>query len=235
LKIFNKQIFNKQSFKENELYFKISSKEYERLKKMTLMERDLKKKGYRNIAGIDEAGRGPLAGPVVAAICLLNENYFIEDLNDSKKLSLKKREKVYENLKKNKDIAYSLAVVNSNTIDEINILQATFLAMRLALKNLFKKVDFFLIDGIYTPVLKIPHRGIKKGDSLSVSIAAASVIAKCERDKIMREYHEIWPWYGFLDNKGYGTKKHIKAIYENGVCDIHRKSFEPVKSYLKSR
>lgn len=200
---------------------------------MTLIERDLQKKGYRNIAGIDEAGRGPLAGPVVAAVCLLNGNYFIEDLNDSKKLSLKKREKVYENLKKKGDIIYSLAVVNSKTIDRINILQATFLAMRLALKKLFKKVDFFLIDGIHTPFLKIPNRGIKKGDSLSVSIAAASVIAKCERDKIMREYHEIWPEYGFLENKGYGTKKHIEAIYEHGICDIHRKSFEPVKSYLK--
>jgi len=209
----------------------ISKEEEYRLHSMFLLEKDLIKQGYQKIAGIDEAGRGPLAGPVVAACCILND-FLIEGIDDSKKLNFKKREIIYEKLKK-KNVIYSFAVVDQKVIDEINILNATLLAMKKAEETLVEEPDFILVDGLFTPKFKIPTKGIKQGDKISLSIAAASIIAKCERDKIMIKYHEIWPEYGFLEHKGYGTKKHIAAIKKHGPCEIHRTSFEPIKSILQ--
>ncbi|KPK33164.1 MAG: hypothetical protein AMS24_01975 [Chlamydiae bacterium SM23_39] len=209
----------------------ISKEEFCRLNSMFLLEKDLLKKGYKKIAGIDEAGRGPLAGPVVAACCILND-FLIEGLNDSKKLDFKKRNEVYEKLKKTK-AKFSFAVIDSEVIDKINILNATILAMEQAKKQLSEEPDFILVDGLSIPNFKIPTKGIKEGDKISLSIAAASIIAKCERDAIMIKYNNIWPKYGFLDNKGYGTKKHMEAIKRYGPCKIHRTSFEPVKSMVK--
>ena len=200
---------------------------------MSSYENALKEKGFKIIAGVDEAGRGPLAGPVVAAACIFLSDLFLPNLNDSKKVTPKKREELYHYLVNSKEIVFSVGIVDSKTIDEINILQATFKAMQRAVWSLSKKPEYLLIDGNQLPSFPVPAKGIIKGDSLSISIAAASIIAKQTRDNIMAGYHNKWPEYNFLGHKGYGTKKHLEALQKHGPSEIHRKSFAPVKSLVR--
>lgn len=186
--------------------------------------------GYQRIAGIDEAGRGPLAGPVVAAACVLPEGLFFPGIDDSKKLSSAKRFTLFQEIISSPGVDYGLGVVGADLVDEINILQATLMAMLMAINRLSFPPDFLLVDGPYLPETPIPGKGIIHGDRLSQSIAAASILAKCTRDQIMDQAHETWPLYGFIKHKGYGTKAHCQAIAEHGPCPIHRMSFEPMKS-----
>lgn len=211
----------------------LDNKEIERLKNMSLFEERLRKRGYSIIAGVDEAGRGPLAGPVVACACILPDKALIEHVNDSKKLTKEKREVLFNKLTTNKDVFYGIGIVDQKRIDEINIFQASLEAMVIAINNLPKKADFLLFDGKFSPTVSIPNQSIVKGDSLSISIAAASIIAKYTRDAIMEEYHTKYPEYGFSSHKGYGTKKHLDAIEKHGPCEIHRKTFDPIKSMLE--
>lgn len=191
-------------------------------------ENQLRAEGYPTIAGIDEAGRGPLAGPVSAAAVVLPKNYTHSVLNDSKQLSQKNREILYDEIINDKRIRWASAMVDAEKIDEINILQATYLAMRLSFEQLKPRPKIALIDG--KPVKHFPgkHRALVKGDSLSLSIAAASIIAKVERDRLMIAYDEEYPGYGFARHKGYGTEIHRAALMELGPCPIHRRSFAPV-------
>ena len=179
------------------------------------------------IAGVDEAGRGPLAGPVVAAAVILPKDHTIEGLIDSKKLSAKKREKLYNEIIKVSD--YGIGIVSQRTIDKINILQATFKAMRSAILNLDQKPDKTLIDGYGFPDQNIKNEGIIGGDNLIKSISAASIIAKVTRDRIMMNIDKIFPEYGFAQHKGYGTKMHMKTLNVHKASPVHRKSFGPVK------
>lgn len=188
-----------------------------------------KKKGYKIVCGVDEAGRGPLAGPVFAAAVVLPENFSVDELDDSKKLSEKKREILYEKIKKQAQ-DYSIAFATEKEIDKVNILNATFLAMKRAVSGLRLKVDMALIDGNKVPDLNIDTQAIVKGDSLSASIAAASILAKVERDRLMKKLSIKYPEYGFDKHKGYGTKIHFECIKKYGVCEIHRKSF--LKKFL---
>ena len=206
--------------------------ELSRLKKLCIFEEKARLNGYRIIAGIDEAGRGPLAGPVVAAACILPEGMMIEGVNDSKQLLPPKRRELYELIISQKDILYAIGIVDIDVIDTINILQATFLAMKEADKALSVTPDCLLIDGSFFPSFDIPTEAIVQGDGLSQSIAAASIIAKEIRDQLMRDYHQQWPMYGFAKHKGYATKEHMQAIKDHGPSPIHRKSFEPIKSLL---
>jgi ribonuclease HII len=183
--------------------------------------------GYSLIAGVDEAGRGPLAGPVVAAAVILPEDIALDGVKDSKKMSEGAREKAFPLIER-VAIDFSLSVVNPKEIDRINILQASRKAMKQAVLTLDPPPDYLLIDGTYPINLSIPQRCIKKGDELSLSISAASVIAKVYRDRIMHSYHELYPRYGFSSNKGYGTPKHIEAITRYGPCFIHRLTFRGV-------
>lgn len=177
------------------------------------------------VCGIDEAGRGPLAGPVVAGACILPADCQILYLNDSKKLSEKRREALFEEIKE-KAVAFSVGIVSPAVIDEINILQATYEAMRQAVSKLPVTPDIFLNDAVIIPGIE-ENRQVKiiKGDAKSVSIAAASILAKVTRDHMMAEYDSLYPQYGFAKHKGYGTKAHLDAIREYGMCPIHRRSF----------
>ena len=176
------------------------------------------------VAGIDEAGRGPLAGPVVAAAVILPKDIFLPFLNDSKKVTEKRRDVLFDEIKQNA-IAYGIGIASNTLIDEINILQATYEAMREAINALEKTPDVLLVDAVHIPDINIKQVGIVKGDAKSVNIAAASILAKVTRDRIMAEYDKIYPDYGFASNKGYGTATHIAALKEVGPCAIHRKSF----------
>ena len=176
------------------------------------------------VAGIDEAGRGPLAGPVVAAAVILPKDIFLPFLNDSKKVTEKRRDVLFDEIKQNA-IAYGIGIASNTLIDEINILQATYEAMREAIHALEKTPDVLLVDAVHIPDINIKQVGIVKGDAKSVNIAAASILAKVTRDRIMAEYDKIYPEYGFASNKGYGTATHIAALKEVGPCAIHRKSF----------
>ena len=189
-----------------------------------LYENELKKKGYQYICGVDEAGRGPLAGEVYAAAVILKSDEIIEGVNDSKKLSEKKREKLF-NIITEKVLAYSIATASVEEIETMNILQATLLAMKRAIENLPVKVDYAIIDGNKTPELSIPCHSIIKGDAKSMSIASASILAKVSRDRKMKEYALQYPQYGFDKHKGYGTKAHVEALKQYGTCEIHRLSF----------
>ncbi len=180
--------------------------------------------GFTSVCGIDEAGRGPLCGPVCAAAVILPLGCEIEGINDSKKISEKKRELIFEVIKE-KAIAYSVCMVDAKTIDEVNILQATFMAMRGAYDGLGMKCDIALIDGNQKPGLPCEERTIVKGDAKSISIAAASILAKVSRDRYMREVDEKFPEYQFAKHKGYGTKLHYEMIAEHGICEEHRRSF----------
>jgi ribonuclease HII len=199
-------------------------KEEQRLELITYFEKEGHEKGYVYIGGIDEAGRGPLAGPVVAAVVVFDKDTKIEGINDSKKLSEKKRDELFEIIKE-KAIDYGIGIVNNEEIDEYNILNATYMAMKKALNCLKKSPDYLLIDATTIPNVDIPQNPIIKGDSKSISIAAASILAKVTRDSIMYEYDKIYPEYGFAKHKGYGTADHYKAIEECGITPIHRRSF----------
>ena len=189
------------------------------------LENLLNEKGYRFICGVDEAGRGPLAGPVCAAAVILPHNCVIEGLNDSKKLSEKKRELLFDVII-NKAVSYSISLGTVEEIEKHNILQATFIAMNRAIDSLEVKPDYALIDGNQVPKgILVPCETIIKGDSKSCSVAAASILAKVTRDRLMIEYDKKYPEYGFKNHKGYGTKAHYEAIIKNGVCDVHRPSF----------
>ena len=186
--------------------------------------------GFSLIAGVDEAGRGPWAGPVVASAVILDESNIPSGLNDSKKLTEKKREALFEPIKAS--CLVGVGIVDAAKIDEINILQATMLAMQLAINDLSDQPDFVLIDGNRSPNIKTPNEAIKKGDAKSLSIAAASIIAKVTRDRMMQKYDAEFPQYGFAQHKGYGTAKHSLALNQHGPCVIHRMSFAPIKKLL---
>ena len=187
-------------------------------------EREYFEQGYRAVAGVDEVGRGPLAGPVVCAAVILPLDADIKGIDDSKKLSKKKRELLAEQIKE-KAICYSIAEVDEKTIDEINILQATRLCMKRAVEGLTTQPDFVLTDGNLNLDITYPQKSIIKGDALVCSIGAASILAKVYRDKLMEEYAKEYPGYGFERNAGYGTAEHIGEIAKRGLCKIHRKTF----------
>ena len=186
-------------------------------------EKKLIQDGYTLIAGMDEAGRGPLAGPVTVGCCIVKLDDIIDGINDSKKLTPLKREKLFDIIKE-KSIAYSIVDVNCEEIDKINILNATKKGMKIALDNINPKAEFLLVDAVKDD-FGIPYMPIIHGDALSYSIAAASVLAKVHRDELMRKYAEIYPEYGFEKHKGYGTKLHIEMLKKYGPCPIHRQTF----------
>lgn len=193
------------------------------------LEREARSKGFLSIAGIDEAGRGPLAGPVVAAACILPPGTRLQGINDSKKLKAEEREALYARIKDDPTILSGVGIIDVLIIDQINILRATLQAMMGAIAALPKEPDFILVDGPHLPPTTIPGQAIIDGDTLSQSIMAAAIIAKCTRDLLMLQLHEQYPQYGFNAHKGYGTPQHLKALREHGPCPIHRQSFAPVR------
>lgn len=208
----------------------MKEKEIERLTLLKEEEKKLYEKNIQYICGIDEAGRGPLAGPVVVGAVILPKNSFIEGVNDSKKVSEKKREKLYDIITE-EAIAYSVGIVDQKTIDEINILNATKLGVKLALEGLKQKPEVIMVDALNNmDTLGIPYISVVKGDAKNYCIAAASIIAKVTRDRIMRQWDEVYPIYGFAKHKGYGTAEHIRIIKENGPCILHRKTF--IKNFV---
>ena len=194
-------------------------------------EEELYKKGCKYIAGVDEVGRGPLIGPVVSACVVLPKDFIPEGLTDSKKLSEKKRDFFYNVIKENA-IAIGVGIVNADVIDKVNIYEATKISMKEAIKNCKCNIDHVLIDAMKLD-LEIPSTSIIKGDAKSISIAAASVIAKVTRDSMMYELNDKYPMYGFNSHKGYPTKKHIEAIEKYGLIDGYRLTYGPIKEYLK--
>lgn len=211
----------------------MKEKELERLLNLKKEEKALYEKGIVSICGIDEAGRGPLAGPVVVACSLMPKYSMIEGVNDSKKIAEKKRERIYEEIIK-EAIAYGVGIINQEEIDRINILNATKKGLTIAIKELeeklekqnLKRPEVILVDALTgIDTLGIPYKSIIHGDAISYSIACASIIAKVTRDRIMKQMDEIYPQYGFAKHKGYGTAAHMQAIRENGLCPIHRRSF----------
>lgn len=202
----------------------MNKEELQRLDNMLKYENEAYEKGYKYICGVDEAGRGPLCGPVVAAAVILNKDAHLEGVNDSKKLSEKKREKLFDDIMQNA-VAVGIGISDVEVIEEINILNATKEAMKEAINNLSIKPDFILIDGNQNISIDIDRKTIISGDALSESIAAASIIAKVTRDRMLREYDKEYPEYGFAKHKGYGTKQHIEAIKKYGLTKIHRPSF----------
>ena len=198
---------------------------------MLKFERELYKKGYALIGGIDEVGRGPLIGPVVASCVILPKNFYHEDIKDSKKLTEKKREELYDVIIENA-IGIGIGIIDSKRIDEINIYEATKEAMLMAINNLKIKPEYLLIDAMKLNT-DIPYEAIIKGDAKSESIAAASIIAKVTRDRMLIELDEKYPMYNFKKNKGYGTKEHIEAINKYGVLESHRRSFKPVMDAIE--
>lgn len=201
---------------------------------MWTFEQNAQKKGYVIIAGIDEVGRGPLAGPVVSAAVILGKNFPVTGIMDSKQLSSNKRDDLYNQIYQHAR-AISLGMVSNEVIDKINILQAARLSMLYAVEKLQDQPDFLLIDGIYGIDSTIAQQTIKKGDQRSISIASASIIAKVTRDRMMKEFASVYPAYGFEQNKGYGTKKHRDAIKKYGICPIHRKTFKGCLEYVEKR
>ena len=203
----------------------MKEKEEQRLNELKEIDKSYFKEGYNYICGIDEAGRGPLAGPVVVAAVIMPKDSMIEGVNDSKKVSEKKREKLYE-LIIEEAISYSVGIVDQNEIDRINILNATKAGLTEAVRTLKVKPELILVDALTNiDTCGVPYQSIIKADAKSYSIAAASIIAKVTRDRIMREWDKVYPQYGFEKHKGYGTAAHISAIKENGLCPLHRLSF----------
>ena len=203
----------------------MKEKEEERLKVLKQQENELRKKGFNKICGIDEAGRGPLAGPVVIASVIMPADSMIEGVNDSKKVSEKKREILYDKIIE-EAISYSVAIIGQDEIDEINILNATKKGLTISLQELTVRPDLILVDALeHIDTLGIPYESIIKGDAKCYSISCASIIAKVTRDRIMREWDKVYPEYNFAQHKGYGTAKHIEAIKQYGLCPIHRRSF----------
>ncbi len=211
--------------------YRRSVAERERVAKLYTYENECMKQGHELIAGVDEVGRGPLAGPVVVAAVILSPNCFIEKINDSKKLSEKTREKLYDEIM-SKAVAVSCAFIDEKTIDRVNIYQATMNGMYEAIYALKPQPDMVLIDAMPLNKLDIACQSIVKGDAKSASIAAASIVAKVRRDRLMNDFAKIYPQYGFDSNKGYGTAEHVEALKKYGACKIHRCSFEPVKSLI---
>lgn len=207
------------------------TQEQQRLYELTRYEEEARCQGFNCIAGIDEAGRGPLAGPVVAAACIIPQGVFFPGIDDSKKLTADERSVLFDMLIAHPKVIYAIQDVDSNEIDRINIYQATIKAMLQAVARLSIVPDILFVDGMSLPHPYIPSKKIIKGDSLSQSIAAASVLAKVTRDRIMEGFDEKWPQYGFKQHKGYATPQHFQTIAENGPCPIHRFSFEPIKTY----
>ncbi len=202
----------------------MDKKEIERLDNMRVYENQAYEKGYEFICGVDEAGRGPLCGPVVAAAVILDKDAHLEGVNDSKKISEKKREKLYDDIMENA-LAVGIGMSDIDVIEELNILGATKQAMKEAINNLAVRPDYVLIDGNQDINIDIDRQTVVSGDARSESIAAASIIAKVTRDRMLREYDLEYPEYGFAKHKGYGTKAHIEAIKEYGLTPIHRPSF----------
>jgi len=198
---------------------------------MDYFEKMYYRRGYQRIAGVDEVGRGPLAGPVVAAAVILPQEGIKEKVFDSKKISSKKREHLYEVILAEAQ-GVGVGIIGQEEIDRINIFQATLRAMVLAIENLPSPPDFLLIDGTQGLKFSTAQKSIPKGDQLSNSIAAASIIAKVTRDRMMLECHQKYPQYNFAKHKGYGTKEHRRAIEKFGICELHRKTFKGVKEYL---
>ncbi|GBC59458.1 ribonuclease HII [Desulfonema ishimotonii] len=198
---------------------------------MRAFEKKAVEKGFSIIAGVDEAGRGPLAGPVVSAAVILPDSFSDPDIDDSKKLSPKKRERLFDTIRAHA-LSVGVSIVGPDEIDRINIFQASLRTMLLAVRQLTPQPDYLLVDGKFPiPALGIPQEPIIKGDSLSLSIASASIIAKVTRDRLMADYDAAWPQYGFAQHKGYPTKAHREAIREFGPCPIHRRSFKGVREY----
>lgn len=199
--------------------------EEQRLKKLKEIDKEFFDMGLKYVAGIDEAGRGPLAGPVVVACVIMPQDSMIEGINDSKKISESKREKLYEIITK-EAISYGVGIIYQEEIDEINILQATKKGLHEAIKSMEIKPNVILVDALTgIDTMGIPYKSIIKGDAKSYSIGAASIVAKVTRDRIMREWDKVYPEYGFAGHKGYGTAKHIAAIKKYGLTPIHRKTF----------
>ena len=208
----------------------MKEKEEQRLLKLKEIDKEFFDMGMKYVCGIDEAGRGPLAGPVVVASVALPADSMIEGVNDSKKVSEKKREVIYEKITE-EAIDWGVGIATQNEIDDINILNATKLALTRAIENIKIKPDLILVDALTNIDTKgIPYKSIIKGDAKEYSIACSSIIAKVTRDRMMREYDQIYPQYGFEAHKGYGTAKHIQALKEYGPCIIHRKSF--IKKFI---
>jgi len=201
---------------------------------MRLHEREAYRRGFRFVCGIDEAGRGPLAGPVVAAAAVLPKSVRLPGITDSKQLTAEQRENFYPKIR-SRALAIGIGVVDNVEIDRINILQATFRAMTSAVGCLETGPDFLLIDGPYELSVQIEQKGIPQGDSLSVSIAAASIIAKVHRDRLMCEFHEKFPQYGFDSHKGYATARHYEALRRYGPCSLHRTTFKGVSQAKECR
>ena len=211
----------------------MKEKEELRLKELKQIEEELYTQGANLICGIDEAGRGPLAGPVVVATAIMPRNSMIEGVNDSKKVSEKKREKLYD-LITDEAIAYGVGIIDQKEIDRINILNATKEGLTMAVKELNPKPDLIIVDALSKiDTDGIPYKSIIKGDAKCYSIACASIIAKVTRDRIMRQWDEVYPQYGFIKHKGYGTASHISAIKEYGLCPLHRLSF--VKNIVNTK
>lgn len=196
-----------------------------RLRQLIAYEMAARAQGFRCIAGIDEAGRGPLAGPVFAAACIIPEKIRFRGIDDSKKLSAPMREALFVQITSHKDVVFAIGSASPEDIDRINIYQATIQAMLQAVSKLPIVPDYLLVDGLQLPHASIPVQKIIKGDTLSQSIAAASILAKVSRDRLMLAYDQQWPMYGFKQHKGYGTPQHMQALAQHGPCPIHRKSF----------
>ena len=201
------------------------------MKDLWVFEKEATGKGCKDIAGIDEAGRGPLAGPVVSAAVILPVKFRNSEITDSKKLSPQKRQRLYDVIYA-QAVSIGIGIVDPIEIDRINILQASLLAMAMAVENLDPRPDYLLIDGIFPISTDLPQQPIAKGDALSISIAAASIIAKVTRDRLMQKYHHYYPQFNFQKHKGYPTLAHREAIRKYGCCPIHRKSFKGVKEYV---
>ena len=199
-------------------------KERERQNAMLAFEREARERGFRRVAGIDEAGRGPLAGPVVSAAVILPENYFLDSLNDSKKVTPKNRESLFRRITADA-IAWGVGLCDHVEIDEINILNAARVSMGRAVRAFKPAPDFLLVDALTLDSADMPQKAIVRGDALSLSIAAASIVAKVTRDRLMLIYDKMYPGYGFASHKGYGTKEHMDKIRAGGLCPIHRKTF----------
>ena len=194
-------------------------------------ENEARANGYRRVAGVDEAGRGPLAGPVVASAVILADGALLDGIDDSKRLSPQKRLAAYRRICRDA-VAIGVGVIDAGIIDRINILQSALLAMSVAVTHLDPQADFLLIDGTHRTRLPLPQRAIVKGDARSVSIAAASIVAKVTRDRLMEDYHAQYPEYGFDRHKGYPTRAHRDAVRKHGCCPIHRVSFKGVREYV---
>jgi ribonuclease HII len=194
-------------------------------------EKRAREAGFTCIAGLDEAGRGPLAGPVVAAAVVLPRGLLVPGLTDSKQVSEPERERLFEVIRE-KAICYGVGVASERTVDDVNILQATIVAMERALERLTPRPDYLLLDALTLPRVPLPQKPLIKGDCRSHSIAAASILAKVTRDRMMLELHERFPQYNFKRHKGYGTREHIELIRKHGPCDAHRKTFNPVARML---